>query len=113
MRSVSSSVMPATGSSSSSSRVLHEQHADLQPLFLAVGEQAGGRSAWSARRISRGGVGDLVDPVVAKQATHRLALTRLSVLEGQLRFSNTGWFSKMVRLLELAADADRGRSAAR
>jgi hypothetical protein len=48
-------LMPATGSSSISKfRVLHQQHADLEPLLLAVADSSRLRSSRSARKIILG-----------------------------------------------------------
>ena len=70
VRSVSSSVMPATGSSSSSSlRLLHQQHADLQPLLLAVREQPGG----ALRAVLRGGSASSISPIRSRCSPRRAA----------------------------------------
>ena len=44
-------------------RVLHQQHADFQPLFLAVGEQPGGPVGLVGKADLPEGVGDLVQVV--------------------------------------------------
>jgi hypothetical protein len=87
-------------------RVLHQQHADLQPLLLAVGEQPGGRSAWSARRICR-----RVSAMRSRSSPNRRAnrlfhplvglQRQLEVLEHRVLLEDGG-------LLELAADAGVG-----
>jgi hypothetical protein len=65
VRTVSSSVMPATARPAAAAWVLHQQHADLQPLLLAVTEQAGlARDA--GRQVN--GVQHLGDAVLVRRS---------------------------------------------
>ena len=108
VRSVSSSVMPATGSSTSSSlRLLHEQHADLEPLLLPVREQPGRRGP---RRPSRPIVSQDVAAMRSRCSSSRAARracarTRLSALQRELEVLEHRVVLEHRRLLELAADA--------
>ena len=113
MSSRSCGLMPATGSSSSSScGLLHEQHPDLQPLLLAVAERAGrpvGRPP--SRPIARASRRPPVADARAAGAAARASGRRNDAARS--RFSTTVSASNTVGRLEAAADAQADDAGAR
>ena len=90
-------------------RVLRQQHADLEPLLLAVRQAAGrgDRAAASRRMVSR----MLVDAAVLVGASSRhssVARGAAVVLQRQQQIVLDGVALEHGRLLELAADAELG-----
>ena len=77
-------------------RVLHQQHADLEPLLLAVRQQAGEALllAFEVDRLQRLARCGRAAPATAARAA--LAARRLSVFSASSRFSNTVWCSNTV-----------------
>ena len=104
-------LMPATGSSSSTSfGSLHEQHADLQPLLLAVAEHAGRAVAWrlQADPLERGG-----DPVAdAPAPAQQPAAAGSRYVSARSRFSTTVSDSNTVGVWKLRPMPRRTRLAA-
>ena len=88
-------------------RVLRQQHADLQPLLLAV-RQAAGQSV--ARIGQADGFQDAVDPLgfVPAAAPEQRALDAVIDIERQQQIVLDGLALEHRRLLELAADAEFG-----
>ena len=113
--SVSRSVMPATGSSSSKKLlVLDQQHADLEPLLLAVrSARRPARRARSARpmRPSMASIRSRCSP--RRGARTGCGQVPRAVLQRQFEILEHGEIFEHGRLLEFAADAEIGDRALR
>ena len=96
-------------------RLLHEQHADLEPLLLAVREQPArfGPPRLRGRRVSSTLVDALVAAAQREPREQRSQERACRAVIASSRFSNTVWSLEDRRLLELAADAERARSRLR
>eukprot|EP01022_Parablepharisma_sp_SALTPOND_P030357 TRINITY_DN760_c2_g2_i2.p2 TRINITY_DN760_c2_g2~~TRINITY_DN760_c2_g2_i2.p2 ORF type:complete len:1280 (+),score=504.50 TRINITY_DN760_c2_g2_i2:6407-10246(+) len=85
-------------------RLLHQQHADLQPLLLAVREQTGHPMFLAVQTDQLEDVLDLAD-LLGRQARKQRGLDALVHLHGQFQVLEHGVLLEHGRALELAADA--------
>ena len=106
VRSVSWSLMPGDRLVEQQQlRLLHQQHADLEPLLLAVRQQAGDAIGGFLQADERERGRDPVFFLAGSALQKSVARTRLSAFIASSRFSNTREPLEDGGLLELAADA--------
>ncbi len=84
--------------------VLHQQHADLEPLLLAVAQQAGGAPRLVLQVDQRQHLADAVELLAAQAVEQRGAHAAVG-LQRELEVLEHGQLLVDRRLLELAADA--------